>query len=224
MIFSRQSFSLVAYAVVFIVFSSFPLPAQRRLGANHAEPGVESFMKGIPMKSGEVYSFSSSETRDLVALAEREKINAFELIDCIFRYINPRRMRISIRGADLRSLQSEYDLGGERVLAILSVDTLRYFETGARLTGDQKDLDIYINGVREAYIEIGTAVYEPRFGFECVSPLLFSGAYGIMVRKMFITTPLEKLELFSPGKGAIYVKAINRPKRWNLDVIRKLQQ
>jgi len=212
------------YALTFLLFSLFSLGAQSRLGANHAAPGVESFMKGIPLKGGEIYTFSAGETESLIALAEREKINAFELIDCVFRYVNPRRMRVSIRGADLRSLQGAYDLGGDRVLAILSVETLRYLETGARFTDDQKDLDIYIEGVREEYIEIGTAVYERRFGFERISPLLFSGAYGIMVRKMFFTTPLEKLELFSPGKGAIYVKALSRPKRWNLDVIRKLRK
>ena len=154
MILSRRPFPLLAYAVFFVAFSSFPVSAQKRLGANHAMPGVESFMKGIPLKGGETYSFTAGETRELIALAEREKINAFELIDCVFRYITPRGMRVTIRGADLRSLQSEYDLGGDRVLAILSVDTLRYLETGARLAGDQKDLDIYIEGVREAYIEI----------------------------------------------------------------------
>jgi len=30
--------------------------------------------------------------------------------------------------------------------------------------------------------------------------------------------PLERLELYEPGKGAIYVKGLSRPKRWNLDV------
>ena len=73
----------------------------------------------------------------------------------------------------------------------------------------------------EKYIEIGTAVYAPRFGFRKLSPLLFDQAYGITVKKLVINTTLEKLALFEPGKGAIYVKALSRPKRWNLNVVRE---
>jgi len=184
---------------------------------------VRSYLEGIPLTVNTLYRFSEKETGELVELARVEKINVFELIDCIVRYAKPRRFRVSLQGSYIRDLQSTYNLGGQRVLTILSIETLQFLEAGYRLTGDDRDMDVYISEEREAYIEIGTARYNTRFGFDSVSPLSFSGAYGIMVKKLFITTPLERLELFSPGKGAIYVKAISRPKRWNLDVVTKLK-
>lgn len=207
----------------FICLTIVSLTAQNRLGADHAEPAVRSYLEGIPLTVNTLYRFSEKETGELVELARVEKINVFELIDCIVRYAKPRRFRVSLQGSYIRDLQSTYNLGGQRVLTILSIETLQFLEAGYRLTGDDRDMDVYISEEREAYIEIGTARYNTRFGFDSVSPLSFSGAYGIMVKKLFITTPLERLELFSPGKGAIYVKAISRPKRWNLDVVTKLK-
>ncbi len=193
-----------------------------RLGADLAVPEVTAFLKTLPLKSGQMYEFSSGDTERLIDLAARIHINVFEALDCTYRYVKPLNARVKVFGSDLRNLQSRYDLGGERVLAILSVDKLRYLETGVELAPGQYALDIYLESQTEKYIEIGTAVYNARFGFKRISPLHFNDAYGITVKKLIITTTLERLELFSPGKGAIYVKALARPKKWNLDVVRKL--
>jgi len=191
----------------------------KRLGADHAEPGVASFLSGLNLVSGEHYFCSERDAYNLIALAEREKINVFELIDTMYRFAAPRNIRFTIQGEHIRKTQGKYDLGGERILAILAIDTLRYIEFGAILLKDQRAMDAYLEGPRETYIEIGTAHYESQFGFETLSPLLFDNAYGITVQKLFFKAPLEKLELFSPGKGAIHVKNMFRPKRWNLDVV-----
>lgn len=192
-----------------------------RLGADHAEPGVARFLEGFSLKPGTLHECTEAETAALIELASVERINVFELIDCVFRYITPKNVRFKINGDFLRRTEKDFDLGGERVLAILSIESLQYLEFGARISEGQTDLDIFMNEPREAFIEIGTAHYQSRFGFRKVSPRLFGDAYGVMVTKLFIKTPLKKLELFSPGKGAIYVNALSRPKRWNLSIIRK---
>lgn len=209
---------------LFFLFLTLPLTlsaSSSRLGADHAEPGVAAFLNDMNLVPETMHFCSKTETANLIALAEAEKINVFELIDCIYRFIQPRKIRFTITGQDIREMQSEFDLGGERILAILAIDTLLYIEFGAILTDEQKAMDAYLEGPRETYIEIGMAQYEEQFGFNSLSPLLFDDAYGITVKKFFFKAPLTKLELFSPGKGAIYVKNMFRPKRWNLDVVKK---
>lgn len=205
--------------VSLMLIAAVPSVADSRLGANLAAPKVFAFLDTIPLVPNGTYTLSDAEMDKFLGLASDIHINVFEMIDCAFRYLTPRSERIVIEGSSLRKLQGKYDLGGERVLAILSIEKVRYLETGARLKAGQEDLDIYLQSPVETFIEIGTASYETRYGFRTLKPLLFDGAYGIMVKKMILSTPLEKLELFAPGKGAIYVKGLSRPKKWNLDVI-----
>jgi hypothetical protein len=211
--------------IITFLFCALLMPCiseDSRLGANRAEPLVTAFLKTLPLKSGQLYILTNKDTEGLIDLAAQIHINVFEVLDCTFRYIKPLNIRVQVSGSQLRSLQARYDLGGDRVLSILSVEKLNNLELGARLANGQNDLDIFLNSPSEKYIEIGTAVYDVHFGFKKMSPLLFDEAYGITVKKMFITTTLEKLELFAPGKGAIYVNALQRPKKWNLDVVTKL--
>ncbi len=219
--YAKGTFLLFFGLLAFFAASASFAAVDERLGADHAEPGVARFLAGLPLKPGTLHECTESETLALIELASNEHINVFELIDCVFRYVAPQSIRVRIYGDFLRLAENDYDLGGERVLAILSIDSLRYLEFGARLSEGQTDLDIFMSKPRESFIEIGTARYEARFGFKKVSPLLFGEAYGVMVTKLFIKTPLKKLELFSPGKGAIYVNALSKPKRWNLNIIRK---
>lgn len=209
-------YCLAALVAVLSTFQAFP---DTRLGADLAAPKVSAFLETLPLAPHTLYTMTDQDVEKIIALAADIHINVFEIIDCSFRYIAPRSMRIKITGSSLRRLQAKYDLGGDRVLAILAIDKLSWLETGARLQADQKDLDIYLTGPTETYIEIGTAKYAPRYGFERLRPLVFDDAYGITVKKMIFSTVLERLELFSPGKGAIYVKNLAKPKRWNLDVV-----
>lgn len=212
---------MVLFFLLTTLVTSTVFASPWRLGADHAEPAVAYFLENLKLPSKGMYICSEEDVLNLIDLAEQEKINVFELIDCIYRYVAPRGTRITIFGKDLRKTQENFDLGGERILAILGIDTIRYIEVGAVLEKGQKAMDVFLEGSRETYIEIGTAVYEKRFGFETLSPLLFDDAYGITVKKLFFKAPLTKLELFSPGKGAIHVKNMFRPKRWNLDVVTK---
>jgi hypothetical protein len=215
--------SLFLFSQFVFISLSLPAFADSRLGANKAVPTVFAYFDSLHIAPSTQYTLSDSDLERLFGIAADIHINVFEIIDCANRYSKPKGIRIQILGQTLRKMQSLFDLGGDRVLAIIAVNKLLKLETGARQTDDQKDLDIYIDSLTETDFEIGTAMYQQRYGFATVSPLLFSGAYGVMVRKMVFSTPLEKLELFAPGKGAIYVKGLTRPKRWNLDVITRLR-
>ncbi|MBO8450485.1 MAG: hypothetical protein IAA96_05200 [Spirochaetes bacterium] len=218
-----QTVRLPLFAAAALLFAVLPFTAagDSRIGPDAAFPYLEAYLEGIPFTPGEVYECSAEELREVLDLAAEIHINVFEIIDCFYRWITPRNIRIAIQGSDLRRMQEEFNLGGKRVQAILALENLQRLETGAKLSAGQEALDLYLTEPYEAYIEIGTAIYETRAGFRSVSPKLFDDAYGITVKKFFIKTPLVKLELFAPGKGAIYVKAISRPKRWNLDVVTK---
>ena len=191
------------------------------IGADAAYPYVAEFLEGIPFEAGKLYECSLSDLRDAMNLAADVQINVFELIDCFYRWCEPRDIRIAMDGDDLRQIEREFDLGGERILAILALENLTRLETGAVLEEGQRALDMYLSEPYEKYIEIGTAFYEKRAGFQKMTPRVFGEAYGITVKKFFITTPLVRLELFEPGRGAIYVNAISRPKRWNLELVRR---
>ncbi len=190
-----------------------------RIGSDAALPHIKKYVEQLPLVPGENYECTMEDIRNVVDLAAEIHINVFEIIDCFYRLIEPRNIRITILGEHLRQMQNEYDLGGKRVLAILALEKLERLETGAKLVPGQEALDLFLTEPYETYIEIGTAIYEDRAGFKKISPCLFDEAYGITVKKFFIKSPLVKLELFAPGKGAIYIKAISRPKKWNLDVV-----
>ena len=217
---AKGHFALAAAAFALVLAGGAAF-ADSRLGADAAYPRVAEFLQNLPIKSDELYECTTDDLREALSLAADIHINVFELMDCFYRWCEPKEVRIAIAGDDLRELNNEFNLGGERILAILAIENLVRLETGAILDEGQRALDMYLSAPYEKYIEIGTAKYEKRAGFNKMSPNLFDEAYGITVKKFFVTTPLVKLELFEPGKGAIYVKAISRPKRWNLDVVTK---
>ena len=206
-------------AIIFFLSLFYVFADDDRLGADAAAIPIASFLSTIPFQQGTITKFTDQDTEKLIALAAKLHINVFELLDCTFRYIEPLHVRISMSGLVLRNLQAKYDLGGDRVLAILPVDKLSYLEIGAVFSSEQSKMDIFLDSVHESFIEIGTAHYEIHCGFKMLSPRTFSLPFGISGKKLFLRAPLEMLELYEPGKGAIYVKGLSRPKRWNLDVI-----
>jgi len=211
-------------AILSITLATTPLFAVETAGADQASPEISLFLQTLPLKKAQLYTFSDAETEAIIGLAAKVRVNVFELIDCVYRYTASINSRIAISGSSLRKLQKNYNLGGERVLAILPVDKLNTIEIGAKLTENQRALDMYLESVHQTYIEIGTAVYETRCGFTAMKPGLFLQAYGITIKKFFFNAPLDKLELYAPAKGAIYAKGLSRPKKWNLDIISEMKK
>ncbi len=208
---------MTAFIAVFTI-TSIAFTAERR-GADSAYPAIERHLSNLSLEAGKTRELSDGETAALIDLSAKEGINVFELIDCAARYAKGEKARILISGDSLRATEGRFSLGDERVLAILPIDKVLWLEIGTPVSPGQKDLDIYLDSEYESFIEIGKAHYDRRFGFERVSPLLLDGCYGVQVSRFLITTPLSKLELYAPGKGAIYVKGLSRPKKWNLQII-----
>jgi hypothetical protein len=215
----KRSYIGVALCVFAFCLVPFSAVAEQRLGADRAEPAVTAMIATFSAIPGKTTVLSDEQVASLIGLSASLGINVFELIDCIHRAVTPKNIRLALLGTSLRKAQERYDFGGSRVLAILPIAHLTRLETGASVESGQYGLDLYLDSVQETYIEIGTARYETRCGFKTVSPLLFSDAYGITVKKVIFKTPLESLELYEPAKGAIYVEGVSRPKRWNFNVV-----
>lgn len=210
---------------IFSIFLTFLLvfaniSAQTRMGAERAYPAVSTFLEGIPFESGSSRNLTDDEVSVLIDVAARSGINVFEMLDCMHRYLAPRKYRAIVMGHQLAGL-SRVDFGGPRVEALLPISKLVKIECGAVLNPSQRALDIFITEPHQDYIEIGTAIYETRFGFARMEPNLFADSYGITVKKLFFSAPLEKIEMYEPAKAAIYARGLSRPKRWVLEIIRK---
>lgn len=195
--------------------------AEIRLGADSASTAVSSFLGTLEFPPGRVRVLSQAETESLMEIAANNHINVFELIDCAYRHLSVRSQRIMISGDALRATRARFDLGDDRVLAILPIDSLVSLQVGSQIIPGQNPLDIVLSAELEKYIEIGTAKYKTHFGFKRLEPLLFQDSYGVTVRKLLFTAPLDRLELYAPGKGAIYVQGLSKPKRWNLRTIKR---
>lgn len=206
-------------ALVLCLLMLKPILAVERSGADKAAPKISEFIDSLSISPESRYTLSVADTQALVALSASLGINVFELMDCSIRHAVPARIRLVIQGEVLRNLEDRYRLGDDRVLSILPIQNLNRLELGKILSPGENTVDIFLNSEYESFIEIGTARYNTRFGFSSVSPLLFDGCYGVQVSRFFFTAPLLKLELYAPAKGAIYVKGIPKPKRWNLNII-----
>lgn len=210
---------------IFSIFLTFflvtgSLTAQTRMGADRAFPAIASFLDNMALESGITHTLTENEVSLLIDQAARSGINVFEMLDCLYRYLAPRKLRIIVMGHQLAGL-TRIDFGGPRVEALLPISRLVKIECGAVFNPSQKALDIFITEPHQDYIEIGTAIYETRFGFARMEPNLFADPYGITVKKLFFTAPLEKIEMYEPAKAAIYARGLSRPKRWVLEIIRK---
>jgi hypothetical protein len=194
--------------------------AAEKIGADAAAPAIAEELAALKTQRGTTRLLTEAETGSLIALAAKLSINVFELLDDTYRYASAEGVRFILSGASLRSAATSFDMGGERIDSLLPIEKTDRVELGATLKGDQEAMDVYLTAPHSDYIELGTAMMERRFGFKRLEPRLFAEAYGVKVKRFPISTELDRIELYAPAKGAIYVKALNRPKRWNLNVIR----
>lgn len=216
-----------AALVVALMFAFYAVSAafgQTRIGADAGYPRVAALLETFPFAEAKQRVLTPEETTALLTLAGEIALNVFELLDDAYRWAAPRGIRLVLDGASLRASAANFNMGGARIDALLPIEKTDRIEIGAVRTPGQEAMDVYLAREHAEYIELGTAVMAPRFGFRSLSPNLFDQAFGIEVKRFPFSTTLEKLELYSPGKGAIYVKALDRPKRWNLNVIKPLSR
>lgn len=195
--------------------------AEQLSNVDKAANTLKEFVLTLPITVTSVYTLTDSEAFSLINISADAGINVFELIDSAFRILEPLNARVVITGDSLRKTEDFFILGDERVLSILPIKKLVYLEVGKSISSKQNDLDIFLDSEYESFIEIGTARYLKHFGFKNLSPSLFDSCFGVQVHKLFFSAPLIKLELYGPAKGAIYVKGLIKPKRWNLQIIQR---
>jgi hypothetical protein len=203
------------------LFACSLLHAQE-IGADAASPTIAAALAKLSPTRGAVYVLSEGETRSFIALAAELSINVFELLDGAYRYAASAGIRFVLSGDSLRAAATSFDMGGDRIEALLPIEKTERLEFGAILSPGEEAMDVYLTAPHAEFIEIGTAIMNSRFGFKRLEPKKFADAYGVKVKRFPIYTELDRLELYEPAKGAIYVKAFGRPKRWNLRVVRPL--
>lgn len=193
------------------------------IGSDNAAPIIKELLESLPMEKNKIYVFTDSETEKLIAKAADIKINIFELLDCIYRYLAQNSFRAEIKGSSLQRLLEKFDFGKDRIPALLPIAKIEKMQTGAVFEENQHALDMYLKEPYEKYIEIGIAMYKTRFGFKKIEPNLFSQSFGMQVKKFGIKKAIEKIHLYENGKGAIYAKGFIKPKRWNLWLITRIE-
>lgn len=191
------------------------------VGADAAAPVVAARLAKLPIRAGSVYVLEGQEAHDFVALAAETRINAFELIDCAYRYLAPRQLRIRISGETLRKADVEFDLGKERVRTLLPIESMTSLEIGAAYEPGEAAMDVRLVERSSAATDFGTAILETRFGFHTLAPKAFDEPFGISVRRFLFSSDLSRVELYAAGKAAFYVSGLWKPKRWNIWIVRK---
>ena len=191
-------------------------------GADAAYPILEPLFRQLPLQENTCTLLTEQHLTALLDAAADQHLNLFELLDCFYRYLSIRSLRVEISGASLRNLRSVFDYGGHPIILLLPVDKIVKMHTGAAFTDDEKALDIYLDSAYSAYIDIATALYEPRCGFEKIEPLVFSKAYGMRIKKWGIKKYLDRIHLYEPCKAAVYAKKFYKPKRWGLAAVQRL--
>ncbi len=208
--------------IVCLCLFFLPIHANDGIGPDAAYPILEKEFKKLPIKENELYSISEKELEHIIGIAADIQINLFELLDCCYRYLAPRNMRIEIQGSSFRNLQQFFDYGGERILGLIPIHKMIKVQTGACFTKNEKAFDMYLDSNYSRYIEIVTAMYKARCGFEKMDPRLFSEAYGMRVKKWGMRLDVSKIHLYENGKGALHAKKFYRPKRWYLNIITRI--
>lgn len=85
------------------------------LGADAAYPALEKVLEQIPIAENTLYIFSDDELNQVLDTSADLVINLFELMDCLYRYLAPRNMRVEISGTSLRNARQIFDYGGHPI-------------------------------------------------------------------------------------------------------------
>ena len=195
-----------------------PLLSFRLFGmsADEAYPSVRDVMDALPIPIYTVYNMSTKDIESILGTAADLGINFFELIDCMYRYLEPSNKRLEISGELLRRVRTSFRYGGYPVEELLPIERIVRVQVGKCFTKLQRPLEMTLDAPYSVYIEIATASYEIECGFTKIEPLTFLESYGMYIKKWNIVKPVRKIHLYEPGLGAIYAQGFFKPKRWNL--------
>jgi hypothetical protein len=209
--------SLFLAVLLFLGSAVCPLDAQELYSAADAfAPRVASFLEGLHAQPGAVRNLDKPETLALIGVGAKHGMNVFELFDAVHRWAVAANVRFHIGAEGLHEATRVYDIGRERVRSLLPMDLMTSLEVGAALSSGQVALSAALAAPYSEYVEIGTIRLATSFGFAVLEADRFLRPYGISVARFPVSASLNRLELYAPHKGAIYINNVPRPKRWNL--------
>jgi len=198
-----------------------PALAAEDLSSDAFAVKVAAFLGGLDARSGTTRSLGREESIALVGIGAKYGMNVFELFDAVYRWASAARVRLRFGADSLHEVARVFDIGRERVRALLPLDQMTSLEVGVALASGQPALSATLPAPYSEYVELGTIKLSEAFGFGALEPNRYLKPYGISVVRFPVAAPLDRLELYAPRKGAIYVAGAPRPKRWNLWPITK---
>ena len=192
----------------------FPLLSFHLFGmsADEAYPAVRDVLSAIPIPSYTVYTVGAEDIEGILGAAADLGINFFELIDCMYRYLEPNNKRLEISGELLRNARVSFGYGGYPVEELLPIERMVRVQVGKCFTQLQRPLEMTLDAPYSVYIEVATAAYDTECGFTKIEPLNFLESYGMYIKKWNIVKPVRKIHLYEPGLGAVYAQGFFKPK------------
>ncbi len=171
---------------------------------------------------------NSLNTVELVTLtsmmeyAEKNGLMIFETLYEAGTYLKQQKIRVRINGDDLRRIEQRFDLGGDRVQALLPVEKIQFIEIGLALN-QKPEMEVYLTEKHSDFLEIGDFYLSRHFGFQTLQDTWFDDPFGIKLKYLFFKLDLSGIELYEESKIAIYASGFPKPKRWRIKAIRLLE-
>ena len=186
----------------------------------------------ICLEQAGIYRDEHTQSEHLGALLEcalRDDLTFLEILDDFIVGLTQRARRVTIDGDTFRHATDTYRFGGPRMDALLPIAYLDRIELGYR-DANAPALAIWLTDTPPPYSErvnlIGRTVINvaENYGFMQVDEELFDHVFGITTRAFGFTHSVDRIEIYSHKRIAIYVGDFGRPKRWELrNILRKMQ-
>lgn len=160
---------------------------------------------------------------------ERE-LMIFEVLNAATLHLANLRLQARISGDSLRKAELRYDLGGERVRALLPISIVKEARLGENPETGTAFLEIslvesHISNLTNEKVgllnEMDIRLSES-YGFALVTPELFTEGYGGSVKRRLFGARLDSIEIYATGRIAIRVRGFSRPKRWRITRIKTI--
>ena len=191
---------------------------------------VATVLESLPMRDG-IGEIDSENLRLLLDYGIEQELTIFEVLNETAIDLINRNVRAHISGETLRDLDLRYDLGGDRVYALLPVSKITDVYIGAKSAEGEAALEVLLAEEHETRLENESLklldnvriVLSARYGFETVTAGNFLEGFGAAIRRPLFGFRLDRVEIYEKNKIAIWTRGFSRPKRWRIRLIRRLE-
>jgi hypothetical protein len=187
--------------------------------------GFDSILKDRSVAGGqEVIRIGQAEMVSILEYGIERDLMVFEVFDRLILHLVEAQAVAEISGQTLRKVAETYDLGGDRVEALLPVSEVSSIRLGKTEEVDSGFLDVTLTGrhtstlenERKSLLNEVTINLDEQYGFTEVTAGNFEGGYGAGVKRRLFGVKMDRLEIYGTNKIAIHVKGFARPKRWRI--------